>query len=381
MSKYVSEAATDILLKSDVVKSVKAMKLSPEVEKLTLALTSTAVATHDSDRKKILDENYKAVKDATDRGVPIEDTMKTPEWKTLTIPQGAAAIKYANPKDTKHDNKAWVEYLGLTPEQLEDMSALEVEVKYWSKFDRARRTRAENAWQAASEKDAPKLTSIITPSTMAENMWRSLGLGKPTDNPEVFAELEQDFQDQVYHFETTQLGGKRKATRDELKTILNDIAMERILVDVDLSYWPFGTTRLPFGQVAPGTVIEGVEFGDVGERRVGGTKKGPGFLGTLQRPDGKVSTELSIGINIDNQEMEIPLLVPTLNKDEIDYLLQGGEPTSKITEKAVTHARKRITAGKSPFKQTVGYQTGEVYTDAQGRLAKYLGDGKWQMMK
>jgi hypothetical protein len=80
-----------------------------------------------------------------------------------------------------------------------------------------------------------------------------------------------------------------------------------------------------------------------------GTKKGNGFLGVLTRPDGKVSTEISVGVNIGGKEMEIPTLVPTLTKAEVSYLLSGKDPTKAIVQKAVDHAEKRIKAGKSPF--------------------------------
>ena len=83
--------------------------------------------------------------------------------------------------------------------------------------------------------------------------------------------------------------------------------------------------------------------------RLDGTKKGLGFLGELKRPDGAVSTELSIGVNFDGKEREIPALVPTLTKQEVDYLLNGGKPTKEIVRKAVEHARGRISSGKSPF--------------------------------
>jgi len=88
--------------------------------------------------------------------------------------------------------------------------------------------------------------------------------------------------------------------------------------------------------------------------RSDGTEKGPGFLGTLQRPDGKVSTELSIGVSFDGKEMEIPTLVPTLTKEEINFLLNAGEGTKlpqSIKKKAVEHAKKRIKQGLSPFKE------------------------------
>lgn len=87
------------------------------------------------------------------------------------------------------------------------------------------------------------------------------------------------------------------------------------------------------------------EFG----RRADGTEKGLGFFGVLQRPDGRVSTEISVGVEFDGKETEIPTLIPTLTSEEIKFLLDGGEPTKKIIDKAVAHAKKRIKQGKSPF--------------------------------
>ena len=88
--------------------------------------------------------------------------------------------------------------------------------------------------------------------------------------------------------------------------------------------------------------------------RVDGTKKGVGFLGLLERPDGKVSTEISIGIELDGKEVLMPTLVPTLTKKEIKTLLslpEGGvkDIPEEIIEKAVQHAGDRIREGKSPF--------------------------------
>ena len=47
-------------------------------------------------------------------------------------------------------------------------------------------------------------------------------------------------------------------------------------------------------------------------KRTDGTKKGPGYFGELKRPDGSVSTEISVGVGFDDGEHEIPTLVPTL---------------------------------------------------------------------
>jgi len=90
--------------------------------------------------------------------------------------------------------------------------------------------------------------------------------------------------------------------------------------------------------------------------RADGTAKGNGFLGPMMRPDGKVSTEISIGVNIDGQEVEIPTMVPGLTPDELDFLLTtppGGDERmpGSIVQKAVEHARRRIALGQSPFAQ------------------------------
>lgn len=83
--------------------------------------------------------------------------------------------------------------------------------------------------------------------------------------------------------------------------------------------------------------------------RTDGSPKGTGFFGELPRPDGNVSTELAVGVNFDDQEMEIPLLVPSLTRAEIDHLLQDGKPTDAIMGKAVLHARQRLAQKLSPF--------------------------------
>lgn len=106
-----------------------------------------------------------------------------------------------------------------------------------------------------------------------------------------------------------------------------------------------------------------------GHLRVDGTKKGPGFLGTLKRPDGKVSTELSIEVSIDGEEMLIPSLVPTLTPGEIDLLLSGSRPTNEIINKAVEHAEGRKEGGLGFFRESPKYNTREP-SDSEDKFFK-----------
>lgn len=93
------------------------------------------------------------------------------------------------------------------------------------------------------------------------------------------------------------------------------------------------------------------------DKRADGSTKGDGFLGVLKRPDGRVSSEISYGTtDVTGKEMDIPLLVPTLTPDEVQYLLKAdiSKPDQippGIVSKAVAFARQRVAAGKPVFAQ------------------------------
>lgn len=88
-----------------------------------------------------------------------------------------------------------------------------------------------------------------------------------------------------------------------------------------------------------------------------GTPKGVGFLGEVSMPNGQIATELSIGVQIDGKEVEIPLLIPGLSQNEIDTIIASKKPSDipkSIVDKAVRHAKERIKNGLSPFYQKGG---------------------------
>ncbi len=95
------------------------------------------------------------------------------------------------------------------------------------------------------------------------------------------------------------------------------------------------------------------------DKRADGSTKGMGWLGLLKRPGGGVSSEISVGVEINGKETEIPLMVPTLTKSELDYLMthdpskasfQKNMPAS-ILSKAEDFASNRIAQGLRPFRQ------------------------------
>lgn len=88
-----------------------------------------------------------------------------------------------------------------------------------------------------------------------------------------------------------------------------------------------------------------------------GRLKGKGFLGILKLKGGGFATEYSVGVQLEaneGRETEIPTLVPTLTKAEIDLMVNDIIPNNEpipdeILQKAVDHANKRVRDGKSPF--------------------------------
>lgn len=93
--------------------------------------------------------------------------------------------------------------------------------------------------------------------------------------------------------------------------------------------------------------------------RPDGTSKGDGWMGRLARPDGRVSTELSAGVEIKGKETLIPLIHRGSTKGDLAYLTTTPETSPDffknmprgLMDRAVGHAEERLKKGKSPFKE------------------------------
>jgi len=101
---------------------------------------------------------------------------------------------------------------------------------------------------------------------------------------------------------------------------------------------------------------------DPNSLRPDGTMKGSGFLGGMKRLDDPtgVSSEISIGVDWGSGEKLIPTMVPTLDSNEINYLLStpedkiftsNAELGKKIEQKAVQFAKEREKQGLPYFAQ------------------------------
>lgn len=92
-------------------------------------------------------------------------------------------------------------------------------------------------------------------------------------------------------------------------------------------------------------------------KRADGSDKSYGWQGTWKTKDGKDISELSVGVEIDGKEVDVPTLIPSTTPKERKWIVDhaGDEGAFKTAEghaiiaKAADFASTRIAAGKSPF--------------------------------
>jgi|TARA_R110002012_G_scaffold112269_3_gene257769 hypothetical protein len=79
-------------------------------------------------------------------------------------------------------------------------------------------------------------------------------------------------------------------------------------------------------------------------------KKYTGWQGIHVNKQGQKVTEHSMGFGMNGKEVEIPMIVPSTTKAELNRILNGKEVTPAMIKKATDHAKMRMKQGKSPFK-------------------------------
>jgi len=160
----------------------------------------------------------------------------------------------------------------------------------------------------------------------------------------------KEFTAKIKQLMPTQEGVKSGRNRTKRKTPPNTPITTKQISELPKA-------KIPLGKPVP--AVEGrpqVDY-NYGKRHNSETLKGNGWFGPLLRKNRKegASTEISAGFEIEGKEVEIPLLVPTLTPEEVTWLLSTpmndlmGKLPKSISLKAVEHAKKRLSEGKSPF--------------------------------
>lgn len=175
-------------------------------------------------------------------GTNARDAVPASMWSQLSLEQRNALENRA--ADPQNDDKAWLAFLDLSVPQMASVKLADFQTKYWANFDKAHRTRAEGMWNAAQEAQSksamdPKLSATLTFSDRVDDTLRKAKIIDPNTSKaklsdtdvQRYAQFEMSAAHEVENFELTQLGGKRKATGEEMQKILDNMIVKKVFVD------------------------------------------------------------------------------------------------------------------------------------------------------
>lgn len=172
--------------------------------------------------------------------VDVRNVVDASSWAKMTPAMHDSLVKRAS--DPPNDDKTWLKFLDLDATTIANLDRTDFETKYWSKFDRSRRSRAESMWSEAKQKagtPGAHVTDIISPHKQLINSLKTAHLIDPKkpfskydeDAAEFLSRMENVANSRLQEFETEKLGGKRKATFDERQKIFDDIIKQDTFVD------------------------------------------------------------------------------------------------------------------------------------------------------
>lgn len=179
-------------------------------------------------------------------GTPPRMVIPPAIWSQLDLGMRNALERRANGDDDRlpNDDKRWISFLDMRPEDLAKLSQPEFESKYWAYFDKPHRERAAAQWAAA--RDAvksgvtknPQLAATLTFKDRVANTLRTSKLipDKPLlklskEDRKTYMDVETEAARQIEEFELSQLGGKRRTTGEEMQQILDTMVRKRVFID------------------------------------------------------------------------------------------------------------------------------------------------------
>jgi predicted methyltransferase len=95
--------------------------------------------------------------------------------------------------------------------------------------------------------------------------------------------------------------------------------------------------------------MEGMRYLEPTQKLTDASLKRLGYFGKIPTESGGFMTELSSAFELGDKTISFPLIVPTLDINEIKLLQSGEDPTDSIYKKAQEWAMLRIQKGLSPF--------------------------------
>lgn len=226
-----AEIAAKDLSRAEAIEEARKIK-DPEVKDATVSRVKTIYEEREAAEKEALEDLYIEAVNLVEQspGRNPRDVVAPDVWTRLTVAQRNALESRSGGRS--NDDDAWLDFFAMSPAEMGGLNKAEFETRYWSKFDNSHRSRAEAMWMAAREGRNIEMSSLLTFKARVTNAWEESGRGKKEKSEKKdFARFESEAARRVELFELNDLEGKRKATGEEVQTIIDDMVTRKVFVE------------------------------------------------------------------------------------------------------------------------------------------------------
>lgn len=241
-------AAKDITSKysnmTAALKDIDKIK-DPEVQEKAKDLVKERFTLMEQGKKQFKDGLYESMAKKLEKTKDFIGLQNDPNWLTLDANQRSALQTRYNAVvqgvDRPTNNKKFVEFLFLSQGQLASMSQSDYEANYRQHFSNADQSKADSDITAAKKGD--EKNQLLSPFSSYKDRFddtlRSKDIVDPS-NPKKsdsdaikYSQLALAARKRVEDFEQIDLGGKRRATGEEIQKILDDMVVKKVFVSKD----------------------------------------------------------------------------------------------------------------------------------------------------
>lgn len=147
----------------------------------------------------------------------------------------ATIVSFAKNGRFDNDPATWAEIISMPASQLAQMTPTEFHNAYRAKLDDAHLERGYSLIEAARGNKEEKHLNVLTTTELTKRAGIQIGIlpvsGTPSkDQHAAFGQFEEEIDRRVRVFEKEQLGGKRRASTDELKGVIDSVLKDQVYV-------------------------------------------------------------------------------------------------------------------------------------------------------
>lgn len=139
------------------------------------------------------------------------------------------------------NDKVWVNFLDTSPTDLTKLTQADMLTKYRPYLDNSHWDRATTLWKSAQDGtgNSEHLTNALTFKDRVDNAFRATGIVNANkakskfsnDDAKAYGQFETEAATALQQYEQTQLGGKRKASGQEMQKVIDDLLTKKVFID------------------------------------------------------------------------------------------------------------------------------------------------------